>query len=144
MKTLKDLKTKLMKNDEFKKIYESKKPLIDFVNDLIELRHKKGWTQQDLAKAVGTAKSNISRIEKGKQNISYEMMRKLTEALGGKLFITAQGNKTVKLTEKSKSAIDEIVKLTGKTPEKIIEAALLLYKDSISKPVSSEEIMSKI
>ena len=53
------------------------------IGETIEhMRTKKGWTQEDLAKAVGSSQSAIHRIEKGGQNISLEMVKKLSEALG--------------------------------------------------------------
>ena len=53
------------------------------IGETIEhMRLKKDWTQEDLAKAVGSSQSAIHRIEKGGQNISLEMIKKLSEALG--------------------------------------------------------------
>ena len=53
------------------------------IGETIEhMRIKKDWTQEDLAKAVGSSQSAIHRIEKGGQNISLEMVKKLSEALG--------------------------------------------------------------
>lgn len=49
------------------------------------MRLEKGWTQGDLAKAVGSSQSAIHRIEKGGQNISLEMVKKLSEALGNQI-----------------------------------------------------------
>lgn len=49
------------------------------------MRTEKGWTQEDLAKAVGSSQSAIHRIEKGGQNISLEMVKKLSEALGNQI-----------------------------------------------------------
>ncbi len=49
------------------------------------MRLEKSWTQEDLAKAVGTSQSAIHRIEKGSQNISLEMVKKLSEALGNQI-----------------------------------------------------------
>ena len=49
------------------------------------MRLEKGWTQEDLANAVGTSQSAIHRIEKGGQNISLEMVKKLSEALGNQI-----------------------------------------------------------
>jgi UDP-N-acetylglucosamine 1-carboxyvinyltransferase len=49
------------------------------------LRLKKGWTQDDLAKAVGSSQSAIHRIEKGGQNISLSMVNKLSRALGNQI-----------------------------------------------------------
>ncbi|MBQ2695260.1 UDP-N-acetylglucosamine 1-carboxyvinyltransferase [Candidatus Saccharibacteria bacterium] len=49
------------------------------------MRLEKGWTQEDLANAVGSSQSAIHRIEKGGQNISLEMIKKLSEALGNQI-----------------------------------------------------------
>ncbi|MBR3256267.1 UDP-N-acetylglucosamine 1-carboxyvinyltransferase [Candidatus Saccharibacteria bacterium] len=49
------------------------------------LRLKKGWTQGDLAQAVGSSQSAIHRIEKGGQNVSLGMINKLSEALGNQI-----------------------------------------------------------
>ncbi|MBR3132413.1 UDP-N-acetylglucosamine 1-carboxyvinyltransferase [Candidatus Saccharibacteria bacterium] len=49
------------------------------------MRTEKGWTQGDLAKAVGSSQSAIHRIEKGGQNVSLEMIKKLSEALGNQI-----------------------------------------------------------
>lgn len=56
------------------------------IGETIEhMRLEKGWTQEDLANAVGSSQSAIHRIEKGGQNISLEMIKKLSEALGNQI-----------------------------------------------------------
>lgn len=50
-----------------------------------QMRIEKGWTQEDLAREVGTSQSAIHRIEKGGQNVSLEMVKKLSEALGNQI-----------------------------------------------------------
>ena len=50
-----------------------------------QMRSEKGWTQGELAEAVGTSQSAIHRIEKGGQNISLDMIKKLSEALGNQI-----------------------------------------------------------
>ena len=42
-----------------------------------QMRNEKGWTQGQLAEAVGSSQSAIHRIEKGGQNVSLEMIKKL-------------------------------------------------------------------
>lgn len=49
------------------------------------LRTEKGWTQAQLAEAVGSSQSAIHRIEKGRQNISFDLTKKLSQALGGQI-----------------------------------------------------------
>jgi UDP-N-acetylglucosamine 1-carboxyvinyltransferase len=46
---------------------------------------EKGWTQEDLARATGSSQSAIHRIEKGGQNVSLSMIKKLSEALGNQI-----------------------------------------------------------
>lgn len=41
----------------------------------------KGLSQEQLAKRIGTQRSNICRIEKGTQNLSLDLMLKIAEAL---------------------------------------------------------------
>lgn len=51
------------------------------IGETIEhLRNEKGWTQGELAEKVGSSQSAIHRIEKGRQNISLEMVKKISEA----------------------------------------------------------------
>lgn len=58
----------------------------EVIGETIEqMRQEKGWTQGDLAKAVGSSQSAIHRIEKGGQNVSLEMIKKLSEALGNQI-----------------------------------------------------------
>ena len=49
------------------------------------MRLEKGWTQEELATAVGSSQSAIHRIEKGRQNVSLEMVKKLSEAFGNQI-----------------------------------------------------------
>lgn len=56
------------------------------IGRLVErLRSEKGWTQAQLAKAIGSSQSAIHRIEKGRQNISLDLTKKLSRALGGQI-----------------------------------------------------------
>ena len=49
------------------------------------LRMEKGLTQAELAEMIGTSQSAIHRIEKGNQNISLEMVKKISKQLGGQI-----------------------------------------------------------
>lgn len=58
----------------------------EVIGETIEtMRTEKGWTQEELAEKIGTSQSAIHRIEKGGQNISLEMIKKLSEALGNQI-----------------------------------------------------------
>ena len=49
---------------------------------IARMRLEKGITQTELAEAIGTSQSAIHRIEKGGQNISLEMVSKLSKFFG--------------------------------------------------------------
>lgn len=49
------------------------------------MRTERGLTQSELAEAVGTSQSAIHRIEKGGQNISLEMVNKLSSYFGASI-----------------------------------------------------------
>ncbi len=46
-----------------------------------ESRQHRGFTQAQLAEALGTSQSAINRIEKGGQNISLEMIARISDVL---------------------------------------------------------------
>lgn len=48
--------------------------------DVIQLRKKQGWTQQQLAKASGVQQSEISRIERGQGNPTWRTLTSLASA----------------------------------------------------------------
>lgn len=52
------------------------------IASLIEARTSAGMTQQELADKIGTKKTAISRIENGQQNLTIDMLIKISNALG--------------------------------------------------------------
>ena len=52
------------------------------ISMLTAARIEKGISQQELADRIGTKRSNICRIESGAQNISLDMLLKISKALG--------------------------------------------------------------
>ncbi|MES2630506.1 MAG: UDP-N-acetylglucosamine 1-carboxyvinyltransferase [Patescibacteria group bacterium] len=55
-----------------------------------ETRQNKGMTQSDLAKALKTSQSAINRIEKGGQNISLDMLARISEVLSSPIVTVNQ------------------------------------------------------
>ncbi len=140
MRDFEDLKKRLMKKGGFSAAYKKRKPLVNFINDILVLRAKKGWSQKDLADACGMKTSNMSRIESGKQNLSYETMRKISDALGGELLLTLRGDKFIELS-------DEVLNILKqeKEPDKFLTDAVVAYKfnDMISFNFSNSPVFSK-
>ena len=52
------------------------------ISKLAEARLEKQMSQAELASLIGTQRSNICRIESGSQNLSLDMLIKISEALG--------------------------------------------------------------
>lgn len=52
------------------------------VSQLTQARLEKGLSQEQLAELIGTKRSNICRIESGAQNLSLDLMIKISKALG--------------------------------------------------------------
>jgi len=82
MRSFDSLKKEWLKDEKFAKVYFSKRPLRVFVREIKSARLEKGLSQKDLAEAIGTSQGVIARIESGRQNISCEMMLRLSRALG--------------------------------------------------------------
>lgn len=53
----------------------------DIAQKIILMRKQKGLTQADLAKKSGVSQQMISRIEKGRHNISVATLKKIAESL---------------------------------------------------------------
>lgn len=58
---------------------------------IARIRSQKGLTQKELAKKLGTSQSAINRIEAGKQNITLEMLARISDVLEKEL-ITLNNN----------------------------------------------------
>ena len=55
----------LNQDEEFKNEYDRLKPRYDLIAQIINARHEQKITQAEMAKRMGTNKSNISRFESG-------------------------------------------------------------------------------
>lgn len=67
-------------------------PRYEIVELLKAARKTQDITQEDLAKRVGTKKSNISRFESGRYNPSLDFLIKVSNSLGLQLQITLKGS----------------------------------------------------
>lgn len=77
----------LVNDEEFRVEYEKLRPRYEAVKQIIAARKEQNITQAELAKRVGTQKSNISRFESGNYNPSLDFLSKVAESLGKNLRI---------------------------------------------------------
>jgi ribosome-binding protein aMBF1 (putative translation factor) len=80
------LKRKLQ-NPEFRAAYDAEDKRIELVLQIIKLRQRRGMTQSDLAKAIGTRQANVSRLERFDANLTLGTLEKVAQALGANLEI---------------------------------------------------------
>ncbi len=85
-----DLEKELMKNPRFKKLAAQHEHEFELACSLIDLRLKKGLTQKQLAKKIGTKQPVISRLEGMVSKPSLSLLERISEALGVKLRIYFQ------------------------------------------------------
>lgn len=82
-----EVKRELMKDEEFAREYERLRPRYELIEQIIIARKEQNLTQSDLAKLMGTQKSNISRFESGNYNPSLDFIIKIAQCLGKELKI---------------------------------------------------------
>ena len=81
------IKNKLMTDSDFVDEYNRLKPRYDLISQIIEIRKSMNLTQEELARMVGTRKSNISRLESGSYNPSLDYLIKVAKSLGKEIHI---------------------------------------------------------
>jgi len=74
---------KELQDPEFRQAYEALEPAYQ----VARLRILRGLTQEQLAERVGTKQPSIARLESGKTAPRLDFLRRVVEALGGKLTI---------------------------------------------------------
>lgn len=90
MQNWKTVREELLKDPEVRREYERLKPHYELISQMISARAKKGLTQAELAKKMGTKQSAIARVEGGNANPSVAFLQKLATALNSKLTIQIQ------------------------------------------------------
>jgi len=76
-----DWEAEQMQNPAFRAAAEELEPAYQ----VARLRIMRGLTQQQLAELVGTKQPSIARLESGKSEPTISFLRRVVEALGGRL-----------------------------------------------------------
>lgn len=74
-------KQKLLKNPEFKKLYEESRLEFEIARAVIRARIEKGLTQKQLAAKLHTGQTVISRVERANTTPSLSFLKRLAAAL---------------------------------------------------------------
>lgn len=88
--TFKQFKSNALKDPAVKTAYDDLGPEYEVIKAIIKQRIKRGWSQTDLAEAIGSRQPVISRLERGEGNPSLLTLRKIAEALDLSLKVSLQ------------------------------------------------------
>ena len=80
----------LKRNPEFVAEYDALEVPYAFAQQVIAARIAEGITQAELAARVGTSQANISKLEHGTLNPSFEMAQRVAAGLGKRLAVSIQ------------------------------------------------------
>src|SRR5688572_1282250 len=109
------------------------------------LREERGITQSQFAKKLKTTQSAVARLEKGEQNLTTEMLLKISKALGRDIIRLADSNLSIEI-EGGKKLHGEVSTKNSKNGAVAVMCAALLNKNrSILKNVPRiEEVIRLI
>lgn len=79
--SFKQFKTKALKSPSVKAEYGALGPEYELVKTIIRERINRGWSQTQLAEAIGSRQPVISRLEQGNGNPSLSTLQKIAKAL---------------------------------------------------------------
>jgi transcriptional regulator with XRE-family HTH domain len=89
MKRFRDFLKEELKDKEFEKAYYEGIEKARIALEIIYFREKKGLTQSDLAKKIGTSQSAVARLEDPDyKSYSINTLRKIADALGLELVVS--------------------------------------------------------
>lgn len=96
----------------------------EIVSNLTQARLEKGLSQAQLAEMVGTQRSNICRIENGGQNLSLDLLIKITDALGKDVSVLLE-EKSVEMSNVYNLKLYDDILVTFSLEEKGLEGLVV-------------------
>lgn len=79
------MKRDALRDKKFRAAYEELRPKYDLIRAVLDARIKKGISQSELARRVGTTQSAIARFESGAGNPTLDFLSKVSAAVGARL-----------------------------------------------------------
>lgn len=114
-------------------------------NLIQETRQARGFTQAELAEALGTSQSAVNRIEKGGQNISVEMIARISDVLSSNILtINHSGKINFKVKGGSKLNGEVQVKTSKNAAVGLLCASLLNQGKTTLRRVAHIEEVNRI
>ena len=116
---------------------------------IANLRLKKGFSQEDLAKSIGISRPSLTQIELGNRGVSFSEMQKLSVALGFSLddfvsndFYDTQHDKIP--NEPEEDIIDERISVPTLNINKFKNVLLYILERCSGKPNVGETVLNKL
>lgn len=81
MRTLDDMLSKQLKDEEFRSEYEAIQPEMDVIRAIVDARTSQNLTQQELSERTGINQADISKLENGTRNPSVNLLKRLAEGM---------------------------------------------------------------
>src|SRR3989344_3479961 len=94
---------------------------------IVQLREERGITQKELARALHTSQSAVSRMEEGRQNFTTEMLSKISRALNREIVTLASGAMNFRI-EGGRNLSGKVVTNTSKNSAVALLCASLLNR----------------
>lgn len=82
MRTFDDMLSNQLKDEEFRKEYESIQPEMDVIRAIVDARTSQNLTQKELAERTGINQADISKLENGTRNPSVNLLKRLADGMG--------------------------------------------------------------
>lgn len=82
MKTLNNMLSEQLKDEEFRKEYEAIQPEMDVIRAIVDARASQNLTQKELAERTGINQADISKLENGTRNPSVNLLKRLADGMG--------------------------------------------------------------
>lgn len=82
MKTLNNMLSEQLKDEEFRKEYEAIQPEMDVIRAIVDARTSQNITQKELAERTGINQADISKLENGTRNPSVNLLKRLADGMG--------------------------------------------------------------
>lgn len=70
-----------LRDEEFKKEYESFQPEFDVIKAMVEARTSQNLTQKELAERTGINQADICKLERGVRNPSLKLLKRLADGM---------------------------------------------------------------
>ncbi len=83
-----DYLAKELKDPEAKKLYDYYDLQLRVSYQILQIRKQVGLSQKEFAEKIGTAQSNVARIESGKQNFTIDFLQKIAKTFNKNIEVT--------------------------------------------------------